>query len=333
MNLRSVNEILQNTRVILRMDLDVADGDNSRLIKSISTIKLLLEKQCKIAIIGHKGRPEGKDESLSLKPVYLELMSLLEPNGENLIESIFVEDISDRERLDLSLAKNQIVFLENLRFWKGEENNDPDFLKSLVEVCQFYVDDAFAVAHRKHRSIMLHKNLPGFYGLSFIEEANKIAKVVENPERPLTIILGGAKEDKLKYLNELSEIADMVLIGGKLPILTANSGSQKVLIAELRNDKFDLSDSDVDRFKEVIRNSKMIIWAGAMGWFEKENCKKGTEEIAKAVAESAAYKIIAGGDTGASVEQLGLRDKIDYVCSGGGVMLEFLVKGKLPAWE
>lgn len=333
MNLRSVNEVLQNTRVILRMDLDVADGDNSRLIKSIPTIKLLLEKQCKIAIIGHKGRPEGKDESLSLKPVYLELMSLLEPNGENLIESIFVEDINDRERLDLSLAKNQIVFLENLRFWKGEENNDPDFLRSLVEVCQFYVNDAFAVAHRKHRSIMLHKSLPGFYGLSFVEEANKIAKVVENPERPLTIILGGAKEDKLKYLNELSEIADMVLIGGKLPILTANGGSQKVLIAELRNDKFDLSDGDIEKFKEVIKDSKMIIWAGAMGWFEKENCKKGTEEIAKAVAGSTSYKIIAGGDTGASVEQLGLRNKIDYVCSGGGVMLEFLVKGKLPAWE
>jgi len=162
MKLRSVEEILPNTRVILRMDLDVAESDNSRLIKSIPTIKTLLEKKCKMAIIGHKGRPEGIEDKYSLRPVYLELMSLLEPNGENIIESIFVEDVGDRERLDLSLGRNDIIFLENLRFWKGEESNDSDFLKNLVEVCQFYVDDAFAVAHRKHRSIMLYRDLPGF---------------------------------------------------------------------------------------------------------------------------------------------------------------------------
>ncbi len=343
MNLRSVSEILPGTRVILRMDLDVADNDNSRLVKSISTIRLLLEKQCKIAIIGHRGRPTSvgataaNPDGFSLRPVYLELMSLLEPNGENLIESIFVEDINDSEKLDLALAKNQIVFLENLRFWKGEENNDPDFLKSLVEVCQFYVNDAFAVAHRKHRSIMLYKNLPGFYGLSFIEEVNKIAKVIENPERPLTIVLGGAKEDKLKYLSELVDKADNVLVGGKLPKLIDSEkltvNNSKIIVAKLRDDGLDLSDEDIAKFKEVISNSKMIIWAGAMGWFEKENCRKGTEEIALAVANSGGYKIIAGGDTGASIENMGLKNNIDYVCSGGGVMLEFLIKGTLPAWE
>jgi len=208
MNLRSVEEILPKTRVVLRMDLDVPITDDmieddSRLIKSLPTIKLLLEKDCKIAIIGHRGRPEGKDENLSLRPVYVELMMLLEPEGENLIESVFVEEVGDEEKLDLALAKNQIVFLENLRFWKGEENNDPEFLKDLTEVCQFYVDDAFAVAHRRAASIMLYKKLPGFYGLSFIEETNKIEKLINNPEKPLTVILGGAKEDKLKYLDDL----------------------------------------------------------------------------------------------------------------------------------
>ena len=228
--------------------------------------------------------------------------------------------------------------MENLRFWKGEESNDVDFLKNLVEVCQFYVDDAFAVAHRKHRSIMLYKNLPGFYGLAFVDEAEKIMKVIENPERPLTIILGGAKEDKLTYLKELTEIADKVLIGGKLPQLifklqTSNFNKEKIIIAKLREDTFDLSDEDIDNFKEIINESKMIIWAGAMGWFEKEDCRKGTMEIAKAVANSSAYKIIAGGDTGASIKDLGLEKNIDLVASGGGVMLELLVKGKLPAWE
>ena len=335
MSLRSVSEILPSTRVILRMDLDVAEGDNSRLIKSIPTIKLLLEKQCKIAIIGHKGRPDGKDESLSLKPVYLELMSLLEPNGENLIESIFIEEVNDRERLDLSLVNNQIIFLENLRFWKGEESNDPEFLKNLVEVCQFYVDDAFAVAHRKHRSIMLYKNLPGFYGLSFCEEAEKIEKLINNPEKPFTIVLGGAKEDKLKYLDDLAKIADTVLVGGKLPLLMTNDQLliTNVKTAKLRDDKLDLSDEDIKNFVEQINSSKTIVWAGAMGYFEDKNSKIVTEEIARAIAENGGYKVIAGGDTGASIEALGLKNKIDFVCSGGGVMLEYLVKGKLAAWE
>lgn len=335
MNLRSVRDILVNTRVILRMDLDVPfeNGqitDTTRLEKSIPTINILLNKGCKIAIIGHMGRPDGHDPKLSLKPMYLELMSMLEPEGDGVIESVFMEDVGDSEKLDMAMANNQIVFLENLRFYKGEENNDSDFLKNLVEVCQFYVNDAFAVAHRKHRSIMLHKNLPAFYGVSFIEEAEKISRVIENPEKPLNIILGGAKEDKLKYLNELEKIADNVLIGGKLPKLV---GDNSAVVAKLREDGLDLSEEDINKFCEIIRSSKTIIWAGAMGMFEDVNCKRGTEAIALAVAENEGYKIIAGGDTTASLKNLGMLGNIDYVCSGGGVMLEMLVKGSLPAWE
>lgn len=335
MNLKSARELIPETRVILRMDLDVAEGDNSRLEKSIPTIKLLLEKKCRIVIIGHRGRPEGKEEEYSLRSVYLDLMSMLEPSGENLIESVFIDDVGNQEKIDQALVTNQIVFLENLRFWKGEENNDQDFLKGLVEITQFYVNDAISVAHRKHRSIMLYKDLPGFYGLAFIEEVAKIFKVIEDPKRPLTVILGGAKEDKLKYLEELEKMADNILIGGKLPLLVESQKSErlKVMVAKLREDKFDLSDEDIENFKKIIAESGMIVWAGAMGWFEKTDCQKGTLEIAKAVAQSPAYKIIAGGDTGASIKNLGLSDKIDLVASGGGVMLELLAKGRLPAWE
>lgn len=340
MNLRSVKEVLVNTRVVLRMDLDVPfeNGqitDTTRLEKSIPTINILLNKGCKVAIIGHRGRPTEHEEGLSLKPVYLELMSLLEPNGENMIESVFIEDIGDKEKLDLALANNQIVFLENLRFYKGEENNDSDFLKNLVEVSQFYVNDAFAVAHRKHRSIMLHKNLPAFYGISFIEEVEKIGRAINNPEKPLTIVLGGTKEDKLKYLNDIVKIADHVLIGGKLPKLVESSKveSSKVIIAKLREDGLDLSNEDVENFVRIIESSKTVIWAGAMGLFEDDNSKAGTESIGMAVANNRGYKIIAGGDTTASLKSLGVLSNIDYVCSGGGVMLEMLVKGSLPAWE
>ncbi|MFA5828338.1 MAG: phosphoglycerate kinase [Candidatus Shapirobacteria bacterium] len=346
-NLSPVSEVDPNLRVLLRMDTDLPmdDGqilDNSRLVKTIPTIKLLLEKNCKIVIIGHRGRPEGKiAPEMSLKQIYLELMDLLENDGQSLVESVFVENFTDQEKIKQALETNQIVFLENLRFHPGEEANDPLFLKGLVDLCSVFVNDAFAVAHRKCASIMLHNTMPAFYGISFVEEAEKIAKLLD-PERPLTIILGGAKKDKLDYLPELEKIADRILIGGKLPKLMQNPSpasrdlplteEAKVVVAKLREDGLDLSDEDIEKFKEIINSSNTVIWAGAMGFYESPESKKGTDEIASAIAEANAYKVIAGGDTSASVSNLGVREKIDYVCSGGGVMLEFLAKGTLPAW-
>lgn len=343
MNLRSVTEILPDTRVILRMDLDLPIDnnqilDNERLRKSLETIRILLQKKCRILILGHRGRPKGNDESLSLRPVYVELMSLLEPRGENLIESVFVDDMGKVKEIDLALGANQIVFLENLRFWEGEESNEPEFLDKIKELCQFYVNDAFGVAHREHASIMLWQKMPAFYGLSFIEEVDKIEALVKNPERPLTVVLGGAKKDKLDYLEGLLNLADRILIGGKLPKLMSNDqvlmSNEKIKVAELREDGLDLSEKDIESFVASINSSKTVVWAGAMGFFEDENSKKGTEEIARALVNSQArYKVIAGGDTSAAVRGLGLEEKIDYVSSGGGVMLEFLTKRKLAAFN
>ena len=349
-NLSSVSEVDPNLRVLLRMDTDlpIEDGqvlDNSRLVKTVPTIRLLLEKNCKVIIIGHRGRPEGLTiPELSLKQVYLELMDLLENEGRNMIESVFVEDLTDLEKIKQALEINQVVFLENLRFYPGEEENNPLFLKDLSDLCSVFVNDAFAVAHRKCASVMLHKTMPAFYGISFVEEAEKIVKLLDS-EKPLTVVLGGAKKDKLDYLPKLVEMADHVLVGGKLPKLIQNPSPRrnvgdlpltreaKTVVAELREDGLDLSDEDIEKFKEIINSSNTVIWAGAMGKYEDSNCKGGTEEIAKLIANNPGYKVIAGGDTSASVVNLGLKDKIDFICSGGGVMLEFLTKRTLPAWE
>ncbi len=343
MNLRSVTEILPDTRVILRMDLDLPMEnnqilDNSRLRKSLETIRVLLQKNCRILILGHRGRPTGVEENLSLRPVYVELMSLLEPRGENLIESVFVDDLEKVKEIDLALGANQIVFLENLRFWEGEEKNEPEFLDKIKELCQFYINDAFAVAHREHASIMLWQKMPSFYGLSFIEEVDKIEALVKNPQRPLTVILGGAKKDKLDYVERLLNLADRILIGGKLPKLISNDqfliSNEKIKMAELREDGLDLSERDIENFIATINSSKTIIWVGAMGYFEDNNSKKGTEEIARALANNqVAYKVIAGGDTSGAIRKMGVEEKINYISSGGGAMLEFLTKGKLAAWE
>ena len=341
--LRSVQEIGENWRVILRLDLDLPmeDGkvlDNSRLIKSIPTIKLLLAKNNKMVIIGHRGRPGGRDAKLSLKPVYTELMSLLSADGQRVIESVFVDEIRDSQMIEESLSVNQIVFGENLRFYAEEEANNLDLFEVLVGKCQAYVNDAFAVAHRSHASIMLYRVMPAFYGLSFIEETEKIEKVL-TAERPLVVILGGAKEDKMDYIGSLLTIADRVLVGGKLPQLASQFSisnlqfSNKLVTGTLSNNGLDIDGETIGKFKEIINTAKTVVWAGAMGFYEDPVNRRGTEEIADAVANCQGYKIIAGGDTAASVRNLGLIDKIDYVCSGGGVMLEYLTKGTLAAWE
>jgi phosphoglycerate kinase len=341
--LRSVEMVPENVNVILRMDTDLPfEGetilDDSRLKKTIPTIRYLLEKNCKIIILGHRGRPEGKIiPELSLKPVYVALMELLQ-DGQQLFESVFVDDIKDEQKISSALENNQIIFGENLRFWSEEDAGNTSLFEVAKKYTEALVNDAFAVAHRKNASVILHREMETYYGFSFAEEVEKISQILEKEERPMTIILGGAKEDKLKYIDDLLKIADHILIGGKLPKLIMSNdqflmSNEKIKIAKLREDGLDLSEEDMEKFSEIISSSKTVIWSGAMGFYEQENSRIGTQKIAQAVADSLGQKIIAGGDTSASIKYLGLKNKIDFICSGGGVMLEMLVKGDLPAWS
>ncbi|MDD2483390.1 MAG: phosphoglycerate kinase [Candidatus Shapirobacteria bacterium] len=347
--LNSVENINEGNVVILRMDLDlpIMDGqilDNSRLVKSIPIIKLLLERKNKIVVVGHLGRPKDRENSLSLKPIYLELLEILEADcGGDCVKNIFVDDIKDEEKIKKAISENEIIFGENLRFYKEEEDGDTTLFSTLKKYSSVYVNDAFAVAHREAASIILHREMETYYGLAFVKEVEKINLILEKKEKPMVIVLGGAKEDKLKNLKKLSKIADYILIGGKLPKFLNPSADKSaspfdkretnIVVAGLREDGLDLSDEDIRKFKKIINEAKTIVWAGAMGFYEDKNCRKGTEEIAWAIAECKGYKVIAGGDTAASIVNLGLGNKIDFVCSGGGVILDFLIKGSLPAWE
>jgi len=183
-NLNSVKNIGENKIVILRIDADlpINNGeilDNSRLLKSISTIKLLLAKKNKIVIIGHLGRPsfakatEGMP-NLSLKPVYLELIEILEREcGGDCVRNVFVDDIKNEEKIKKAINENEIIFGENLRFYKEEENGDTSLFSELKKYASVFVNDAFAVAHRKVASVMLHQEMETYYGLSFVEEVEK----------------------------------------------------------------------------------------------------------------------------------------------------------------
>ncbi len=341
MQLPSVREIPNASHVVLRLDLDVPvkNGvvtDDRRLQKSLSTIVLLLEKQCKIVVLGHMGRPKTREEQYSLRPVYTHLLDLMRGKRAQEIQSVFLDGIDDRKRVEDAVQSHDIVCVENVRYWTGEEQNDPTFLANILNATDSFVNDATAVAHRRHASVMLHTQLPTYYGLSFIEEIEKIISVIDHPKKPITILLGGAKKDKLSYVADLLDIADHIDLGGKLPILIREEPqfphSDKVYVAGLREDALDLCDNDVFVIKSHIAQAQTVLWVGAMGFYENESAQKGTNEIAKAVAESNAFTIVAGGDTEASIASLGYNDKIGLIASGGGMLLELLTKKSLPAW-
>jgi phosphoglycerate kinase len=222
--------------------------------------------------------------------------------------------------------------LENLRFWPEEEANDENFARKLAGLADVYVNEAFAASHRKHASIVgIPQYLPSAFGFHFLEEVEVLDKVRSNPARPATLILGGAKEDKLDRIKEFSAWADQVLIGGKLPKFIRSFG--KVVVAQLTGNGKDISPESAEEFKKIISLSKTVVWAGPMGVYEEGENAHGTREVAQAVVDSGAYSVVGGGDTEAALSKLGFNGKMSYISTGGGAMLEFLANGILPGIE
>ncbi len=217
MRLRTVREgDFVGKRVVMRVDYNVSLGkglqivDDTRIKHTLPTIELLLEKGAKqIVLMSHLGRPEGKRvEGLSLRPVAKHLEELLGRRVK------FVEDVNAVAQGQRDMAK--VVLLENLRFWPGEKANDPKFAKQLAKWGEVYVNDAFGVSHRKHASVVgVSKLLASYAGLSLNYEIKTILKAINEPKRPLCVIVGGAKvSDKIGLLFKLVELADEILIGG-----------------------------------------------------------------------------------------------------------------------
>lgn len=317
MNLPKLTDIdIANKKVILRLDLDTPDNDTSRIEASLPTINYLLEKNCKLVIIGHKGRPEGVDESLSLKS--------LVPILQNLIgKPVSFE------------GDGEITLKENLRFDKGEEANDAEYVKKIASWGEFFVNEAFASSHREHTSIVgIPKFLPHAAGLRFAQEVENLSKVLNNSEKPKVAIISGLKEDKLTYIDPFRKFADKILIGGRLPEFIKDEDplwkDTQVSIARLLPDKEDITIRSIENFENEVKNARMVVVSGPIGKFEEEGHRQGTQRVFTAVSQSSAFKIAGGGDTEAALNLLNLKDKFDWVSVGGGAMLEFLAKGTLP---
>jgi len=332
MKLPSVKELqVAGKTVLLRTDYDVVIkdgrvGDTTRIEESLPTIKYLFGQRAKVIIISHLGRPEGKIvPELSLKPVAKELQELLPEI--NFQFSIF--NFQSISNFQFSMKGNQIILLENLRFYSEEEVNDENFAKKLANLADFYVNEAFAVCHREHASIVgIPKFLPSAFGLDCLQEIETLSKIREHPRRPVVVILGGVKEDKLEHLEKISQWADFVLIGGKLPDFISNI--EKVIVAKLNPSGKDITLKSAEEFKKAITKAGTVIWAGPMGVYEEKENGAGTQLIAEAMIGSGADTVVGGGDTEAALTKFGLEKKINFISSGGGAMLEFLAKGTLP---
>jgi len=345
-------------------------------------------------------------EKYSLKPVLPVLEKLL---GKKVL---FADDCLGESAIKMAAAlkPGEILLLENVRFYPEEEGKpilpetvtdeekkaakaemkikQKEMAKKLAGYAEIYVNDAFGTAHRAHATTAVMADFfdadKRMFGFLINSELAAMDKVLKDPKRPFTAIMGGAKvSDKIMLIENLLNRVDNLIIGGgmtytfvkamggkigkslceedKLDLalkLIEKAKEKKVKlylpVDSLNADKFDndantkvtavnavedgwmgldIAEKTIKEFSNVIGNSKTILWNGPMGVFEMEKFSKGTTAVAKAIAAATskgAYSLIGGGDSVAAINKNGLADKVSYVSTGGGAMLEYMEGKKLP---
>lgn len=354
-------------KVLLRLDLNVplgdtghvADSDTDRIKKSIPTIKWLQDAGAKVIIISHIGR----DAHETLRPVVQKMEESMTIGFSPHLFSDETKDMID------GMANASVMVLENLRSDPREESNDESFSKELASLADIYVNDAFAVSHRAHASVVgIPKILPAYCGIQMQAEIENLAQSFQ-PAHPSILILGGAKfETKLPVIEKFLHIVDHVVIGGALAnnfykemgynvgksLIDADAniksliGNPAIIIPNqviVENERgreeksastvessdkiVDIAPSAIGTHRDLFSSAQFILWNGPMGNYEN-GFTHGSESIAKMISTSSAHSIVGGGDSVALVEQLGLADKFSFISTGGGAMLEYLAQGTLP---
>lgn len=342
---------LKNKTILLRVDFNVSLNETSHAIANdervhgaLPTIKHLLAGGNKLVLCSHLGQPKGYDDSVGLDNVAIRLQKFLD------VDVTFYdydpthtadENLSMWSAAIKALPSPAVALIDNLRYFPGEKSNDPAFAKSLAGLAEVYVGDAFGVAHRSDASVVgVPALLPHYGGLLMKKEIEMIGGLMHEPKHPFIAVIGGAKvETKLGLITKLADLADLVLVGGKLalePGLLTHPAIVTPVDYVYGEDKnaYDIGPETVKKYAEILASAKTIMWNGPMGKNEDPRYARGTEGIYEAiVGNDHATSIIGGGDTITALAHESHLDKITHISTGGGAMLEYIEKGTLPGIE
>ncbi|MFS0674251.1 phosphoglycerate kinase [Ornithinibacillus sp. 179-J 7C1 HS] len=378
---------LKGKKVFCRVDFNVPMNngevtDDTRIKAALPTITYLSEQGAKVILASHLGRPKGQVvDELRLDPVAKRLSDLI---GKEVVKTDSVYGHEVDEAIS-GLNEGDLLLLENVRFEAGEEKNDSQLAEAFANMADVYVNDAFGAAHRAHASTAgIAEKIPSAAGFLMEKELSVLGKALENPDRPFTAIIGGAKvKDKIGVIDNLLDKVDNLIIGGGLAYTFVKAQGHEIGKSLLEEDKIDLAKEfmqkakdkgvnfvlpeDVvvaddfsedankkevaiseipsdwealdigpktrEKYSQIVKGSKLVIWNGPMGVFELNAFANGTKAVAEALAETDGYTVIGGGDSAAAVEKFNLADKMDHVSTGGGASLEFMEGKVLPGVE
>lgn len=277
MRQRSIQEFdIRGKRVLIRVDCNVPLNekgeitDDSRIVKALETLRYCLAQDAKVILMSHLGRPDGKPAAqYSLKPVALRLAEHLKKKV-----SLLPDCIGQEVETHVKNMKNgDVVLLENLRFHREEEKNDPAFSKKLAALADIFVNDAFGAAHRAHASTVgVTKYLPSITGFLLAKEIEYLEKAVSHPDRPFVTLLGGSKvSDKIKLISNLLEKADSLLIGGAMAYTFC-----KVQGMKIGNSKFDREGENAAREALAKSRAKNVPLILPVDHVIAQKCERGT---------------------------------------------------------
>ena len=318
---------VEGKRVLLRCDFNTPVNeyggiqDDFRIRQALPTIEYLLARKAKVIIITHVGNPKGEvTEALSVVRIAKRLNELIEPDVRVTKDCIGEE----AERVIGEMKQGEVVMLENVRFHEEETKNDSQFAKQLAQLGDIFVNNAFGVLHREHASVVgIPKILPSGAGLLVLQEVEALSKVKENPKRPFVVLMGGSKaENKLSFINKISEVADIVL-GGSLLAKKVQEDEMEFTHADKifwafdgiggKEPGADIGFDTRKMFADKIEGAGTILWAGPMGKVEDERYQEGSLEVVRMIEESGAYSVIGGGHLNAFVGMNNLRDSFSYL--------------------
>ena len=367
---------LNNKKVIIRVDFNVPikDGiitDDTRIKESLKTINYAIENNAKVILMSHLGRIKEESDKLknTLKPVSIRLSELLNK------QVIFVPTTrgAELEEAINNLNNGDVLLMENTRFEdlpdKKESKNNEELGKYWASLGDIYINDAFGTAHRAHASnVGIASHLPSGIGFLIEKGLDNLLPAINNPSKPFTVILGGAKvSDKIGVIENIVKKADYILIGGGMAftflkskgieigsslldeesidfckkILKENedkiilpidvvTDQKECFITDITKEEkgLDIGSKTVKLFKQYLDNSKTIIWNGPVGMFEEEKYSNGTKGICEILKGIDAVKIAGGGDTASAVKNFGYESAFTHISTGGGASLE-LLEGKI----